>query len=164
MIAGSDFGRLEAYERQTRPVADYYRVQRRLVAVNADRTVEEVTAQIFGVIDSHTSGQHKREQEPKRSESPECNMSFGEDRIIRKSPEEIEKMRRSGKMVRQVLNHLKAMVAPGVTTMDLEKAAEKLIAELGARRRSRDITVIPACSALRSMKRSCTAFRRKSGR
>src|SRR5450631_3918521 len=59
-------------------------------------------------------------------------MSFGENRIIRKSTEEIEKMRRSGKMVRQVLNHLKEVVAPGVTTMDLEKAAEKLIAELGA--------------------------------
>jgi methionyl aminopeptidase len=59
-------------------------------------------------------------------------MSLGEDRIIRKSPEEIEKMRRSGTMVRQILNHLKTIVAPGVTTMDLEKAAEKLIAELGA--------------------------------
>src|ERR1700677_3897525 len=59
-------------------------------------------------------------------------MSFGEDRIIRKSPEEIEKMRRSGKMVRQVLNHLKKVVAAGVTTMDLEKSAEKLIADLGA--------------------------------
>src|SRR5712671_6315127 len=60
-------------------------------------------------------------------------MSFGEDRIIRKSPEEIEKMRRSGKMVRQVLNHLKGIVAAGVTTMDLEQAAEKLIADLGAK-------------------------------
>jgi methionyl aminopeptidase len=59
-------------------------------------------------------------------------MSFAEDRITRKSAEEIEKMRRSGQIVRQVLNHLKAMVAAGVTTMDLEKAAEKLIAELGA--------------------------------
>jgi methionyl aminopeptidase len=46
-------------------------------------------------------------------------MSFAEDRIIRKSAEEIEKMRRSGQIVRQVLNHLKAMVAAGVTTMDL---------------------------------------------
>src|SRR5271154_6377632 len=59
-------------------------------------------------------------------------MSFGEDRIIRKSPDEIEKMRRSGRIVRQVLNHLKTTVAAGVSTMDLEKAAEKLIAELGA--------------------------------
>jgi len=45
--------RLAAYDTQTRPVADYYRVQRRLVAVNADRTMEEVAEQIFGVIDRH---------------------------------------------------------------------------------------------------------------
>ncbi len=59
-------------------------------------------------------------------------MSLADDRIIRKSREEIEKMRRSGKMVRQVLDHLKGAVAAGVTTMDLEKAAEKMIAEFGA--------------------------------
>jgi len=46
-------GRLAAYESQTRRVSDYYRTQRRLVAINADRSVEEVTAQIFGVIDGH---------------------------------------------------------------------------------------------------------------
>ncbi len=51
-------GRLEAYETQTRPVADYYRLQRRLVAVNADRPVEDVTAQIFGIIDRHIQ-EHK---------------------------------------------------------------------------------------------------------
>jgi adenylate kinase len=44
-------GRLETYERQTRPVADYFRAQNRLVAIQADRPMEEVTAQIFGVID-----------------------------------------------------------------------------------------------------------------
>ncbi|MGA7291724.1 MAG: adenylate kinase [Terriglobales bacterium] len=48
--------RLAAYERQTKPVADYYRAQRRLVAVNADRPMEDVAAQIFGVIDSHCPG------------------------------------------------------------------------------------------------------------
>ena len=46
-------GRLAAYETQTRRVADYYRAQRRLVAINADRTIDEVTAQIFAMIDSH---------------------------------------------------------------------------------------------------------------
>jgi adenylate kinase len=45
--------RLAAYESQTKPVADYYREQRRLVAVQADRTMEEIAAQIFGVIDRH---------------------------------------------------------------------------------------------------------------
>ena len=59
-------------------------------------------------------------------------MGFGEDKIVRKSPPEIEKMRRSGQIVRQVLDHVKNVVASGATTMDLEKAAEKLIAELGA--------------------------------
>src|SRR6202142_2848690 len=59
-------------------------------------------------------------------------MSSGEGRIVCKSPEEIEKMRRRGKIVRQVLNHLKNVVAAGVTTMDLEKAAASLIEELGA--------------------------------
>ena len=45
--------RLAAYDRQTRVVAEYYRGQGRLVAINADLPKEEVTAQIFGVIDSH---------------------------------------------------------------------------------------------------------------
>jgi len=45
--------RLAAYEAETRRVADYYRVRRRLVAINADRTMEEVAAQIFDVIDRH---------------------------------------------------------------------------------------------------------------
>jgi adenylate kinase len=45
--------RLAAYERQTRRVADYYREQRRLVAINADRPMAEVTLQIFAVIESH---------------------------------------------------------------------------------------------------------------
>jgi methionyl aminopeptidase len=42
-------------------------------------------------------------------------------------------MRHSGRIVRQVLDEVRSMVAPGVTTMDLERAAEKKIADLGAR-------------------------------
>jgi adenylate kinase len=45
--------RLAAYETQTRLVADYYRAQGRLVAINADRPMAEVTIQIFAVIESH---------------------------------------------------------------------------------------------------------------
>jgi adenylate kinase len=45
--------RLAAYETQTRLVADYYRAQGRLVAINADRPMAEVTVQIFAVIESH---------------------------------------------------------------------------------------------------------------
>ncbi len=50
-----------------------------------------------------------------------------------KSPGEIEKMRHSGHIVRQVLDHVRTLVKPGATTMDLELAAEKKIKELGAK-------------------------------
>src|SRR6195256_4088482 len=53
--------------------------------------------------------------------------------IVCKSAAEIEKMRESGRIVRQVLDHVRAMVAPGVTTMDLERAAEQKIKDLGAK-------------------------------
>ncbi|MGZ7029681.1 MAG: type I methionyl aminopeptidase [Terriglobales bacterium] len=53
--------------------------------------------------------------------------------IVCKSPTELEKMRASGRIVRQVLDTVRAMVKPGVATMDLERAAEKKIKELGAK-------------------------------
>lgn len=52
--------------------------------------------------------------------------------IVCKSGAELEKMRRSGQIVRQVLEAARATVAPGVSTMDLERVAEKKILELGA--------------------------------
>jgi len=52
--------------------------------------------------------------------------------IVIKSPQEIEKMRRSGGVVRQVLDAMRDMVKAGVTTLDLERAAEEKIRELGA--------------------------------
>jgi methionyl aminopeptidase len=42
-------------------------------------------------------------------------------------------MRRSGHIVREVLEHVRGLVAPGVSTMDLERAAEKKIEEAGAK-------------------------------
>ncbi len=53
--------------------------------------------------------------------------------IVCKSPAEIEKMRRSGKIVRQVLDEVAAMVKPGISTMDLERVAAKKIKDLGAK-------------------------------
>ncbi len=53
--------------------------------------------------------------------------------VVCKSQSEIDKMRRSGLIVRQVLDELKSMVAPGVSTMDLEKLAERRIKESGAK-------------------------------
>ena len=53
--------------------------------------------------------------------------------IVCKSPAELEKMHRSGGILRQVLDRVSEMVAPEVSTMDLERAAEKKIQELGAK-------------------------------
>src|ERR1700731_1559329 len=53
--------------------------------------------------------------------------------IVCKSSAEIEKMRQSGRIVRQVLDYVRTLVSPGVSTMDLEKAADKKIKELGAK-------------------------------
>ncbi|MGH9565094.1 MAG: type I methionyl aminopeptidase [Candidatus Angelobacter sp.] len=50
-----------------------------------------------------------------------------------KSQAELSKMRRSGQIVRQVLDAVKANARPGVSTMDLERTAEEKIRELGAK-------------------------------
>src|SRR5215470_3248040 len=52
--------------------------------------------------------------------------------IIRKTAAELEKMRRSGLLVWQILKDLGEMVAEGVTTHDLEVAAERMMREAGA--------------------------------
>jgi methionyl aminopeptidase len=52
--------------------------------------------------------------------------------IVRRSSVELEKLRRSGLLVYRILQDLKAMVAEGVTTHDLEVAAERMIADAGA--------------------------------
>jgi methionyl aminopeptidase len=52
--------------------------------------------------------------------------------IMLKTTAEIEKMRRSGQVVREVLELVRGMVKPGVTTWDLEAAAARKTGELGA--------------------------------
>ena len=45
--------RLTAYQEQTRPVADYYERTGRLISVNADLPVDEVTEQICRILEDH---------------------------------------------------------------------------------------------------------------
>jgi methionyl aminopeptidase len=52
--------------------------------------------------------------------------------VIIKSPEEIEKIRRAGQIVAQVLLKIKDYIAPGVSTLKLDQLAEKWIREAGA--------------------------------
>ncbi len=53
--------------------------------------------------------------------------------VVLKSFNEIEKMRRAGQVVREVLELVRSRVKPGATTYDLEKAAEARLAELGVK-------------------------------
>ena len=53
--------------------------------------------------------------------------------IMIKTPQEIEKMRRSGQVVREVLEHVRKFVKPGASTQDLENAAAAKMEELGAK-------------------------------
>ena len=52
--------------------------------------------------------------------------------IIGKSQKEIDKMRAAGQLVGRVLQQLRGMVAPGVTTLEINDAAEKMIRDAGA--------------------------------
>jgi methionyl aminopeptidase len=53
--------------------------------------------------------------------------------IICKSPAELEKMHNAGLIVWQVLNGLREMIQPGLSTMDLERVAEQRTRESGGR-------------------------------
>ncbi len=53
--------------------------------------------------------------------------------IVRKTPAELEKMRRSGLLVWQVLQKMREIAVEGATTWDLEVAAEKMMTDAGAR-------------------------------
>jgi methionyl aminopeptidase len=53
--------------------------------------------------------------------------------IMIKTPQEIEKMRRSGRVVREVLEYVRGFVKPGASTLDLENAAAEKMQQLGAK-------------------------------
>lgn len=52
--------------------------------------------------------------------------------IIGKSKKEIDKMRAAGQLVGSVLRELRGMVTPGITTIEIDRAAEKMIRDAGA--------------------------------
>jgi methionyl aminopeptidase len=52
--------------------------------------------------------------------------------IIGKSRREIEKMRAAGQLVGRVLQELRRMVGPGVTTLEVDQFAERMIRDAGA--------------------------------
>jgi len=65
--------------------------------------------------------------------------------IICKSPAEIEKLRRSGRLARALLEELRERIKPGVSTLGLEKYIERRIAQLGARAAFKGYRGYPCC-------------------
>ncbi|MGI4757028.1 MAG: type I methionyl aminopeptidase [Janthinobacterium lividum] len=65
--------------------------------------------------------------------------------IAIKTPQEIEKMRASGSILRKVHEAVGAAVKPGATTMDLERIADARIKELGAKAAFKGYNDYPAC-------------------
>lgn len=65
--------------------------------------------------------------------------------VVLKTSQEIEKMRVAGRVVREVLELVRGLVKPGVTTLDLEKAAEERILALGAKPAFKGYHGFPCC-------------------
>lgn len=57
---------------------------------------------------------------------------FGKRMIIAKSQKDMEKMRAVGMLIAEVRETLRAMVKPGVTTLELNEAAEKMMRDAGS--------------------------------
>lgn len=62
-----------------------------------------------------------------------------------KSRSEIEKLRRAGRLVRELLYEIRDHVRPGVMTMDLERFTEKRLTELGAKSAFKGYRGYPCC-------------------
>ena len=52
---------------------------------------------------------------------------------MRRTPEELDKMRRAGRVVAEILEKTRAAIRPGVTTSELDEVARQVIAARGAR-------------------------------
>ncbi|MBE9546184.1 MAG: type I methionyl aminopeptidase [Proteobacteria bacterium] len=53
--------------------------------------------------------------------------------VVLKSPEEIEKIRKSNIFVADILNEIRGMIRPGITTAELDRHSEKLALKEGAK-------------------------------
>ena len=58
---------------------------------------------------------------------------MGQERIVLLSKREIEKMRRAGSFAAELLEHLRKMVKPGVSTLEINDEAERWTVERGAK-------------------------------
>jgi methionyl aminopeptidase len=83
--------------------------------------------------------------------------------ITIKTPEEIQMMKRAGKILAQVMKEVEKMVKPGVSTKYLDKAAEGLILRYGAKPNFKGYQGFPAtlCTCLNEEVVHCLPSERK---
>jgi methionyl aminopeptidase len=65
--------------------------------------------------------------------------------IICKSATEIEKLRRSGRLVRGLLEEIRERVRPGIGTLELERYVERRLGEVGAKSAFKGYRGYPCC-------------------
>jgi len=65
--------------------------------------------------------------------------------IVCKSQAEIEKLRRAGRLAREILQETRQLARPGLSTLELEKFVEKRVAQLGARPAFKGYRGYPCC-------------------
>lgn len=68
--------------------------------------------------------------------------------VMVKSDREIEQMRKAGRIVAQILQEMAEMVAPGITTLDIDRFAESRIKDLGAKPAFKGYHGFPGCVCL----------------
>src|ERR1700730_9063591 len=78
-----------------------------------------------------TALSHRKRSTSRLKQSSTIRLAL-ESMIIAKSKKEIEKMRAAGQLVGLVLQELRHLVAPGVTTLEVDRAADKMIRDAGA--------------------------------
>ena len=64
--------------------------------------------------------------------SKSTDVLFGKRMIIAKSQKDLDKMRAVGELIAEVRETLRGMVAPGVTTLELNTIAEKMMRDAGS--------------------------------
>ena len=103
--------RLETYNQQTKPLIDYYGTTGRLHRIDGTKPQKKSTRRL------------KKYWE--LSDLSEVTGISTARMIIGKSKKEIDKMRASGQLVGSVLRELRGMVTPGITTIEIDRAAER---------------------------------------
>jgi len=111
--------RLEQYHAKTAPLIEHYDSQSLLRQIDGAASPDAVADEI------------QRTLATLRLEAAREGTSVYK-MIIRKTPEQVDKMAAAGEILVRCLHMLKAKARPGVTTKELDLAAEKLIRSQGA--------------------------------